>query len=34
MLKLNKLQKIYRTSEVETTALDSIDIKEPLIKSQ
>ena len=26
MLKLNKLQKVYRTSEVETTALDSIDI--------
>jgi putative ABC transport system ATP-binding protein len=26
MLKLNNLQKVYRTSEVETTALDSIDI--------
>lgn len=26
MLKLNKLQKVYRTSEVETMALDSIDI--------
>jgi putative ABC transport system ATP-binding protein len=26
MLKLNNLQKVYRTSEVETTALDCIDI--------
>lgn len=26
MLKLNKLQKVYRTSDIETTALDSIDI--------
>jgi putative ABC transport system ATP-binding protein len=26
MLKLNQLKKVYRTSDVETTALDSIDI--------